>query len=120
MSRVDRWAIAVPPGSMQVSTRKGIGTVSQGNVERVVGRLATDESFRRRFWRERAETIADLVASGCELNPCERQALAALSQESVEAFAAALDPRIQKTDLCSGEHRRESGTKAGFSSRRVR
>jgi len=94
--------------------------VSQGNVERIVGRLATDESFRRRFWQQRTETIAELVASGFELNSCERQALAALSQESVEAFAAALDPRIQKTDLCSGEHRRECGTKAGFNSRRVR
>jgi hypothetical protein len=94
--------------------------VSQGNVEKVVGRLATDEGFRRKFWRERAETIAELVAAGCELNPCERQALAALSQESVEEFAAALDPRIQKSDLCSGEHRRECGNKTSISSRRVR
>lgn len=84
--------------------------MSQGNVERIVGRLVTDERFRRRFWQERAATLAELIEGGCELNPCERRALVSISQESVERFAAAIDPRIQKTDLCSREPRQESGT----------
>ncbi len=77
--------------------------MSQGNVERIVGRLVTDERFRRRFWQSSAATLAELVESGCELNPCERRALGSISRESVESFVAALDPRIQKTDLCGGE-----------------
>ncbi len=83
--------------------------MSQGNVERIVGRLVTDERFRRRFWQERAATLHELIEAGCELNPCEQRALASISQESVERFAAAIDPRIQKTDLCSGERSQDSG-----------
>ena len=75
--------------------------MSQANVERIVGRLVTDERFRRRFWQERTTALAELIEAGCELNPCERSALAALSQESVESFAAAIDPRLQKTDPCA-------------------
>lgn len=74
--------------------------MSQGNVERIVGRLVTDERFRRKFWQERSAALAELIEAGCELNSCERSALAAISQESVERFAAALDPRLQKSDLC--------------------
>lgn len=92
--------------------------MSQGNVERIVGRLVTDERFRRRFWQERTTTLAELIEAGCELNPCEQRALAAISQESVESFAAALDPRLQKTDLCVAERPPESSHPRGYSPRR--
>ncbi len=75
--------------------------MSQANVERIVGRLVTDERFRRRFWQERTTALAELIEAGCELNSCERSALVAIPQESVERFAAAIDPRLQKTDLCA-------------------
>jgi hypothetical protein len=75
--------------------------MSQANVERILGRLASDERFRRQFWANRAAVLAELANAGCELNPCERRALEALAQEAVERFAAALDPRLQKTDLCA-------------------
>lgn len=93
--------------------------MSQGNVERIVGRLATDESFRRRFWQEREATLAELVAKGWELNPCELRALAALTREAVEHFAAAIDPRIQKLDLCVADDEPEGTMQAGLSARRL-
>jgi putative modified peptide len=73
--------------------------VSQPNVERVVGRLATDEGFRRRFREDAAAALREVSAGGFELNSCERQALLALAPAELERFAAALDPRIQKSDL---------------------
>lgn len=77
--------------------------MSQRNVERIVGRLATDEEFRRRFSRDSAAALDELVEHGCELNGCERRALLAIAPESVERFAAEIDPRIQKMDLRGGE-----------------
>ncbi len=92
--------------------------MSQGNVERIVGRLATDERFRRRFREERAAVLAELIDGGCELNPCEQRALAAISHESVERFAAAIDPRLQKTDLCPMGRESQNETPAVLSARR--
>ncbi len=77
--------------------------MSQRNVERVVGRLVTDEGFRRRFWEDSTATLAELAEAGCELNPCERHALRSMTRKSVEEFVAAIDPRIQKSDLHGGE-----------------
>ena len=73
--------------------------MSQRNVERVIGRLATDEAFRRRFAGDRQAALAELVAGGLELTRCERMALGALDAGAVGRFADALDPRIQKCDL---------------------
>jgi hypothetical protein len=72
--------------------------MSQAHVERILGRLVTDEPFRRRYWRDPKEALAELVAAGAELNPCERRALAALRRDEVERFVEALDPCIQKAD----------------------
>ena len=76
--------------------------MSQSNVERIVGRLVTDEAFRRSFWENAGRALEELVASGCELNSCERRVLASMTREPVEKLAAAIDPRIQKSDLCGG------------------
>jgi hypothetical protein len=76
--------------------------LSQNNVERIVGRLVTDEGFRRRYWNDSAAALGELIESGCELNECERQALLALAPAAVERFVAAIDPRIQKMDLHGG------------------
>jgi hypothetical protein len=73
--------------------------MSQRDVERIVGRLVTDEGFRRRFAREPVAALHELVESGFELNGCERRALLAIAPAAVERFAAAIDPRIQKSDL---------------------
>lgn len=76
--------------------------MAQRNVENLIGRLVTDEAFRRRFAADRAAVLAELEASGWDLNPCERHALAALDVAAVARFAEAIDPRLQKTDLRGG------------------
>jgi len=78
--------------------------VSQRNVERILGRLVSDEGFRRRYWSDPEAVLAELIAAGGELNPCERRALLALEREPVERLAAALDPCIQKSDLNGERH----------------
>ncbi len=78
---------------------EGRAGVSQRNVERILGRLVSDEGFRRHYWADPVAALAELIAAGSELNSCERRALAALEREAVERLAAALDPCIQKSDL---------------------
>lgn len=73
--------------------------MSQRNVERVIGRLVTDEAFRRRFSRDPADTLRSLTDIGIDLTVCELQALVAIDPGLVTRFADAIDPRLQKTDL---------------------
>jgi len=76
--------------------------VSQDNVERVIGRLVTDEAFRCRFCEDPTAALDSLIEGGMSLNPCELRALQSLDPELVSGFAEAIDPRIQKTDLHGG------------------
>lgn len=73
--------------------------MSQCNVERAVGRLVTDERFRRRFSRDPQAAIQEMVDGGLVLNACEVRALVALDPRWVERFAEAIDPRIQKVEI---------------------
>jgi putative modified peptide len=70
--------------------------MSQRNVELVLGKLATDEDFRRRFAASPEAALADAAAGGVELTPVEQRALLDLEMAACERFAACLDPRIQK------------------------
>ena len=70
--------------------------MSQRSVEQVIGRLATDEEFRRRFAGSREAALAQAIAAGLELTPVEQRALLALDIFACERFAGRLDPRIQK------------------------
>jgi hypothetical protein len=86
--------------------------MSQPNVERVVGLLATDEAFRLRFAKDPRAAIQQLVETGMVLTHCEERALAALDLRELARFAASIDPRLQKIDLkgcsdASGPDRRE-------------
>ena len=76
--------------------------VSQENVERVIGRLVTDEAFRQSFCEDPAAALNVLIEGGMTLNPCELRALATLDPELIVGFADAIDPRIQKTALHGG------------------
>jgi hypothetical protein len=73
--------------------------MSQQNVERVIGRIVTDQGFRRRFAKQPLQSLFDIVSSGIELTTVELQALAELDPMRVERFAQGLDPRIQKIEL---------------------
>jgi len=77
--------------------------MSQVHVERVIGLLATDEAVRRRFSKDPGGCLAAMMASGLELNECERWALAHLDPEELARFARAIGPRLQKADLSGGD-----------------
>jgi hypothetical protein len=77
--------------------------MSQANVERVIGRLVTDEEFRRRFAEGPSAVLRELTASGLELTACEFRVLAAFNPRIAARCARAIDPRIQKADLHGGE-----------------
>ena len=76
--------------------------MSQPNVERVIGVLATDEGFRRRFAEDPRAALQQLIEKGVELTVCERMALAALDPAEVTRFADGIDARLQKADLEGG------------------
>ena len=65
--------------------------MSQRAVERVLGRLATDEGFRDIFYAD-AETA--LVPYAPELTPAEIDALRQVPRAALAAFSARLDDRI--------------------------
>lgn len=77
--------------------------MSQRNVEQLIGKLATDEGFRRRFERNREAALTETMASGLQLTPVEQRALLDLDVNACERFAGCLDPRIQKISLRRNE-----------------
>ena len=77
--------------------------MSQETVESMIGRLACDEEFRRRFAADRAAILDDVVKNGSRLNPMERLALLEIDTAACAEFAAHLDPRIRKAGPRSPE-----------------
>jgi hypothetical protein len=65
--------------------------MSQHAVERTLGKLLTDESFRERFFTSPRETV---WAAGLRLSDIEVAALSGLSRSALSSFSARLDPRI--------------------------
>ena len=78
--------------------------MSQRSVERVIGKLVTDEAFRRRFAEDSEVALREMAQDGLELNYCERHALQSLDLEVLEELAGVIDPRLQKTDIEGGIH----------------
>ena len=76
--------------------------MSQANVERIVGRLATDEDFRREFHDDPGRVVRSLADRGLELTRAEVAALIALDPLTFDRFADLLDPRLQKASLRPG------------------
>jgi putative modified peptide len=75
--------------------------MSQRGVERVIGKLVTDEGFRRCFAEDPGAALRQATEDGVELNEGELRALAGISARVASRFAEALDPRLQKTDLAN-------------------
>ena len=73
--------------------------MSHRNVEKVIGKLATDEAFRRRFLVDAPAALNDLIGQGWELTGVERQALAAIEPGAIELLGRVIDGRLQKVDL---------------------
>ncbi len=76
--------------------------MSQRGVERVIGRLVTDEEFRRRFAENPAAVLLEVVGCTLELTSLEMQALASLDSHTLARLAETIDPRIQKIGAGKG------------------
>jgi hypothetical protein len=76
--------------------------MSQRSVERIVGRLVTDEAFRHRFAQSPDAALREAAEEGLELNLCEKHAIASLHIETLERLAQAIDPRLQKAEITDG------------------
>ena len=73
--------------------------MSQAHVERVIGRLVTDDGFRREFVRDPVAALRGMRACGVELTDIESRALAGLDPGRLARFAETLDPRLLKCCL---------------------
>ena len=73
--------------------------MSQCNVEQVVGRILTDEAFRRRFALDPVAALHELIERGVALTSLEVHALTSIDPNRAARFADTIDPRIQKCDL---------------------
>jgi hypothetical protein len=71
------------------------GSVSQHAVERTLGKLATDDEFRARFFENPAVAAWE---AGLPLSPVELEALSGLSRPAIARFVHSLDGRIRR--LC--------------------
>ena len=82
--------------------------MSQRNVEWVIGKLVTDEEFRRRFAGGPFPVLRELIDGGIELTPCEARVLAAFDMRLAARCAQKIDPRLQKADLRAADHEASS------------
>lgn len=73
--------------------------MSQKTVERIIGKLATDEGARQRFRAAPREALAELTGECNPLTPVELEALSSLEPSRLERFADTLDPRLQKVRI---------------------
>jgi hypothetical protein len=76
--------------------------MSQKCVELLLGRILTDEDFRRDFFPRMPHEVPnfELAAShGLSLTPVERTALSRLERKRVDLFARTLDPRISRSSI---------------------
>jgi len=69
--------------------------VSQNAVERTLGKLATDEEFRTRFFENPGAATWE---AGLPLSSVELEALSGLSRAAIARFSQTLDGRIRR--LC--------------------
>jgi hypothetical protein len=80
--------------------------MSQAAVEKTLGKLITDECFRRRFFKDPAATT---FAAGLELSRAELDALSRLSMKLIARFSARLDHRICRLPLEEEKLEEEEG-----------
>jgi hypothetical protein len=73
--------------------------MSHRTVERIIGRLLTDEELRLAFIRAPRRTVAELGEQGWELSGLEIEALLAIDLGLWSQVAARIDPRLQRSSL---------------------
>jgi len=77
--------------------------MSQRTLERVVGRLITDDEFRLEFTRLPQHTLAALKEQGWELTAIEVEALVQTDTEVWSDGARRINPRLQRSSLKTHE-----------------
>ena len=70
--------------------------MTQRWIEIVVGRLITDEGFRRRFLDDPHHALGELLDRGTDLTPSEIAALVSVDGALWQQVAGEIDPRLQK------------------------
>jgi hypothetical protein len=73
--------------------------MSQRTIERVIGRLLTDEELRLKFSRSPERTLAELSDQGWELSRLELDALLATEVGFWSEVAERIDSRLQRCSL---------------------
>jgi hypothetical protein len=88
----------------------GSGDMAQRSIEILIGRLVTDESFRRAFRTSPGSSLIGFVESGYDLTAVEIAAVRATPVELWEQAAERIDARLQKAsfDVDSSRAGRES------------
>lgn len=70
--------------------------MSQRSVEKLLGRILTDDDFRRSFFPLGRASFELAAANGLDLTPIERSALCSLNLRRFQLLAQTLDPRISR------------------------
>jgi hypothetical protein len=73
--------------------------MSHRTIERVIGRLLTDEELRQDFMGSPRRTLAELSKQGWELSRLEVDALLATEAGLWSEVAARIDSRLQRCSL---------------------
>jgi hypothetical protein len=73
--------------------------MSQKCVELLLGRMLTDEDFRRDFFPVRDFSFAMAASHGLELTAVERSALSSLQPARFDFIAQTLDTRIARSGV---------------------
>ena len=71
----------------------------QRHIELLIGRLVTDEDFRRAFQNDPHKTLSDAEQWGLALTTIEVSALLATDQTLWDRIAIELDSRLQKASF---------------------
>ena len=71
--------------------------MSQRDVEKLLGKILTDDEFRQSFFPVGRHSFEFAAAHGLELTPVERSALSSLRSRAFECLARSLDPRISRS-----------------------
>jgi hypothetical protein len=71
--------------------------MSQRDVEKLLGKMLTDDLFRQSFFPVGRHSFELAAAHGLELTAVERSALSSLRSRAFECLARSLDPRISRS-----------------------
>jgi hypothetical protein len=77
--------------------------MSQRCVESLLGRILTDDEFRRSFFPIGPRSFEMAAAQGLELTPVERSALSNLRARRFAFIAQTIDPRISRSSGSGGK-----------------